>query len=131
MDSQIEVAKHRAEVAKLALPEIEERVAVKILQVNRLAEREGEFRSAALLERAAADLGEKYIAQIKALRLIAQQLWGLRDLLGLGGANRIEFPSFALPALANEQDRIVARDRSRDATKQWQELVDSWRKAAG
>jgi hypothetical protein len=118
LDSEIDAAQRRADVAKLALAQLDEKIEIKTLQLNRLRDREAGFAELALLEYATEKLGARYRAAIAELRDVATQLDGARQVGGRSG-----FKAFALPslgALSDNRDAWIAPDgAAQESWRQW------------
>ena len=125
LDAEIDAAAHKADVAKVALSDVADKIAAKRIQLERLNERQRDFVEAAVRE-AANDLVPEYLEAIATVRPILKKLFGMRAYLDLTGTvKHVEFPLFGLPALAGSEDaRTIVPGP--DAAKPWRDLVKSW-----
>jgi len=124
LDSEMDTAQHRADVAAIAIADIVQQIADKEVQLARLIERERSFIHAAVSEHADA-LGSEYLRRIEALRETATQLSGMNDFIGFGAMDKVELPTFRVASLEDSERArtIVARG---GAEKPWRELAESW-----
>jgi hypothetical protein len=119
VESEIQDAEARAEIAKLAIAELAEKLEIAALRVRRLKEREREFVQAAVSEHIKAELGPKYRRAIAEFGAIAHQIQGAREAAGLGSPEKIELPTFWIV-----DDATIRPDRN--AVKPWRKLIESW-----
>jgi hypothetical protein len=117
--SKLAVAQHKAEAAKLALPELEREIDKAQLRVAKLYEKEPEFLNAAIVEIAdASGLGALYLKKISELRAVAAMMFELSDVVGTYGSGfgfgreTMKFPRCGLPSVkgAAEGDYRIAPD---------------------
>jgi hypothetical protein len=117
--SKLAVANHKAEAAKLALPELEREIDKAQLRVAKISEREGEFLNAAIVEIAdASGLGALYLKKIAELRAVAAMMFELSDVVGTYGSGfgfsreAMKFPRCGLPSVkgAAEGDYRISPD---------------------
>ncbi len=125
IDAEIDAAAHKADVARVALNDVSDKIAIKQIQLERLRERQPNFVEDAVRE-AANEMVPEYLEAIATVRPILKKLFGMRAYLDLTGTvKHVEFPLFGLPALADSEDaRTIVPGP--DAGKPWRDLVKSW-----
>jgi hypothetical protein len=124
LDTELDSAQHRADVAAIAIADIAQKISEKEVQLARLIERERSFVHSALREHAD-DLGREYLRRIEALRDTVTQLSGLRQFVGYGAIDKVELPEFRVASLEDSEKArtIVAKP---GADKPWRELAENW-----
>jgi hypothetical protein len=121
MDSELEAARHGADVARLASADLGPQLEIKALRVKRLRERLPGFERDAMLEHIAETLGPKYVAAIAALRDVTQQIDAARTAAGMRGLEKIvSLPTFGL------LDHAVIAAADHAAQAEWRKLIASW-----
>jgi hypothetical protein len=126
LDSEIDVVAHKADVARVALNDVADKIATKQIQIERLRQRQRYFVEDALKEHAESYLGIEYLKAIDQLRPVLVKLFGLRTYLGLTGpVEYVEFPRFGLTAFADNEDALCIAP-GRDSANPWIDLVKSW-----
>jgi hypothetical protein len=121
IETEVADAESRAEIAKLALAEINEQIEVKRLQVERLRGRQHEFVTDAMAEHLREKLGNEYRQAIDRLRNVIHQIDAARRASGMAGLH----DAISLPALGLlERDaKITGADRS---YAEWHKLLAEW-----
>lgn len=124
---RLAVCQHRAEAAKLALPELDQQIETAQLRVKRLEERESEFLHPALIEEAdKAGLGKLYLAKIEELRKVVALINGLSEVVATYGSNfmmplTIKLPpQVGFPSTANTKisDYVISNSERSDIFRQ-------------
>jgi hypothetical protein len=108
-DAKVMAAMRLAGAARIALPELDEKIDVAKTRVKRLDDRASEFLNAALVEVAkGAGLGQLYLKKIAELREVAELLWGLSKVIGIGRLPQsyVEFPR-AILTNGEHRDYII------------------------
>jgi hypothetical protein len=114
LEAQLAADRHNAEAAREVLPELDHKIDIAKLRVERIREREPDFLRPAILEIAdAAGLGDRYLKAVAELGNVLAELRGASDAAGRPyGVDKIELPRFALPSLDGKKV-IIAADSSR------------------
>jgi hypothetical protein len=128
---KLAVTKHRAEAARVALPELEKQIERARVRVKYLSDREHEFLHPALAE-LVDHLGPLYIQQIRDLRSMADLLFGLAQLTrtyadGNEVTAAIKFPRIGLPSI-RDVDGNAFIIGAYGSTAVWQEVIESLRR---
>jgi hypothetical protein len=123
-DTGVLAARHTAEAARVALPELEETIDRAKLRVKHLEKRQDEFLHPVIMELAeAGKLGVRYMAAIKELRHVTELIFGLTKALGRSPQlqSHITLPR-AILTNGEHRDYIIGAD-IRDSV--WTELIRS------
>jgi hypothetical protein len=132
MSAKLAIAQHRADAARVALPELEREIERARLRLKHLEGREADFLNPALAE-LADHLGALYLQQIERLRYTAGLLFGLSSVVRTYGdgfqeaLENIKFPRMGLPSImsADANAFVIA---ARGNTAVWRQVAESLRR---
>jgi hypothetical protein len=122
LDTEIDAAEHHAEIAKLALVDLDEQVDIARLRVERLRGRRHEFVTDAMQEHLRETLVPEYRKTIDSLRNVVHRIDAARRASGMAGLH----DAIRLPALsALDRDAVIGAAEV-GALEEWCTLLRSW-----
>jgi uncharacterized protein YlxW (UPF0749 family) len=128
-DTRVMAARHLAEAARVALPELLKKLERAQARVKRLAERENEFLRAALFEIAeASGIGDRYMKALAEMRHVVGLVFGFHRVHGQGPQFRehVAFPQSILTS-GEHRDYVISSDDIRDSELLWSEIAKTLR----
>lgn len=126
LDERLSAQRHRADAAREAMADLDQRITVAQRRVTRLSERESEFVRPALIEYADAVFTDIYLTKVAELRKALLPLLGLNDYLGYA-APSIAFPTMSeLPKIKSAGAGAFSLRPSTAARSLWAALAKTW-----